>query len=389
MQQEYKIPGQEPRPEASQHDNWLEPILPEPQNMLSPSSNGFAGNKKKTKGTKKLALTIIALLLSLVIAIAVAAGWLFSSLNPPDASAQPKRVIISQGASLAEVSRHLEQEGIIKNATAFEVYIRMKGLQGKMQAGIYTLSPSQSAQEVIEYIVAGKVESLIVTIFPGKTLAEIADDLEGYGFERAAITSALSKQYDHPLLSSKPPEASLEGYVFPDTYNLGGDGSIDNLLIRSFDKLYEEVQSNGIDKKLSDRGLSLHQGITMASIIQKEVSGPEDQKQVAQIIYKRLKDNIALGMDSTSVYAAKQRGDNNISTGLIINIESAYNTRTNKGLPPGPIANFNLSALVAVANPAPGDFLYFVSGDDGANYFSRTLKEHEENTKKYCTQQCR
>ena len=121
----------------------------------------------------------------------------------------------------------------------------------------------------------------------------------------------------------------------------------------------------------------------MASIVQKEVSDPSDQRQVAQVFLKRLKEGTVLGSDVTFLYIAKKEGRS-----PSVNDPSPYNTRKNGGLPPGPIANFHLSALQAVANPASGDFLYFVAGDDGKTYFSRTEAEHDANVAAHCKKLC-
>lgn len=205
-----------------------------------------------------------------------------------------------------------------------------------------------------------------------------------FGFSEASVNASLSASYNHPLLASKPASTSLEGYIFPDTYELPGDGQVRSLITLSFDTLEEKLNQNGLRQALEAQGLNVHQALTLASIVQKEDKRPEEQRRIAQVFLKRLKENMPLGSDVTFMYAAEQMG-----VEPSVNLQSPYNTRLHKGLPPGPIGNFNLTALEAIAFPAPGDFLYFVAGDDGVNYFARTLQEHERNVAAHCSNLCR
>lgn len=389
MQGEFKIPGQEPQnnqqPEAP---SVVDPALPSPQ-LSNSNPPGFILNDYQAKKRRKKLFTVLIMLLAgAFVAFVALSVWFVAQLQPLDPDAKQRRVMISPGTPLLEMSNQLKSEGIIRSSTAFHAFIRLNGLQGRLQAGTYVLSPSQSVQDIAAHLVEGKVDAFRITIVPGQNMNELRESLLSYGFSSQNIDEAFVAEYNHPLLSTKPANASLEGYVFPDTYEIQGDGSVQNLFIRAFDEFYDRIKKEQIVEKLSTKGVSLHQGITAASIIQMEVSDPEDQKKVSQVIWRRLDEKIALGMDSTSVFAAKQKGIAP-STTVIVNIDSPYNTRKNLGLPPGPIANFNFSALLAAANPAPGNYLYFVSGDDGTNYFSETLAEHEEKVARYCTDQCR
>ncbi len=133
----------------------------------------------------------------------------------------------------------------------------------------------------------------------------------------------------------------------------------------------------------SRQGLTVHQAVTLGSIIEQEVSNEPDRAQVAQVFLKRYKSDISLGSDPTAFYGAIKDGKE-----PSVGYDSPYNTRIYKGLPPGPIGNVSESSLNAVANPAGTDWLYFVAGDDGKTHFSKTLEEHEELTRRYCTKLC-
>jgi UPF0755 protein len=150
------------------------------------------------------------------------------------------------------------------------------------------------------------------------------------------------------------------------------------------------ITDNNLVAQFKTQGLSLYQGITLASIIQREVlsvggatTPTSDQQQVAQVFFSRLTIGMPLGSDVTFIYGAKKLGVEPIST-----LNSPYNTRIIAGLPPGPISSPGLTALIATAQPADGDYLYFVAGDDGTTHFGRTLVEHEQNVRQYCTIEC-
>jgi len=322
----------------------------------------------------------------IVLIIAAVLGWFWwynDALQPRSSVNQRIRVTIEQGSTPDQIAQTLQDKGVIKSSFAFQLFVKQSGDRDKLQAGTYLLSPTQSAKDVLNWIVEGKVDTFNVMILPGQTLAEIKQSLIKIGFTAAEIDAAFAKKYDHPLLASKPDGVNLEGYIYPETYQINSETTVEQLLTRTFDEFYAQIQAKGLQKELSDRGFSLHQGITLASVIGKEASHVADRKQVAQVFEKRLSQDIPLGSDVTFMYAAQLTGQT-----ASPNLDSPYNTRKNKGLPPGAIANFTIDALQAVAEPASGDYLFFVAGDDGTVYFAKTEAEHEQNIKQYCTKLC-
>ena len=201
--------------------------------------------------------------------------------------------------------------------------------------------------------------------------------------ELSEVRSALLGVYDHPIFEDLPEETSIEGYVYPESYQITNSTTVPQLLNASFDQL-SAVFTDELREKIADQGLNIHEAVTLASIIEKESSNVEDQPKIAQVFLKRLNEGIVLGSDVTFLYAAVISGQAPSTT-----IDSPYNTRIVGGLPPGPISNFNASALEAIANPADTDFLYFVAGDDGITYFSKTLAEHESLTAQHCIELCK
>jgi UPF0755 protein len=326
---------------------------------------------------------------------AAAVGLYYSSLSPVDSSNKDRvRISIASGTAPSSIAEQLHEKGLIKSTLAFDIYTRLSGTRNKLQAGTYSLSPSESVQGVVEHLVSGKTDQITITFYPGATLRDHTDkpaskktDVETVllkaGYAQAEIDAALSKTYEHPLFADKPAGTDLEGYVFGETYVFGSEASVEEILKGVFDEYYKQIQAHDLVSAFQQQGLTLYEGITLASIIQREVSGQADSRQVAQIFFKRLREGMPLGADATFVYAANKAG-----VAPTVDLDSPYNTRIHAGLPPGPISAPGLAALQGVAQPAEGDYLYFVSGDDGKNYYSRTAEEHEANTRAHCKINC-
>lgn len=331
-------------------------------------------------------LSLLSALLAVVITVVAMYGV---ALSPVDSSSYTSiRIVIPEGATASDIGRILEEHHLIRNRYAFELYTQLNGTKTKLRAGSHALKKSQSLPNIVDNIVAGKTDDFSVIILPGLTLEQLADpeiagSLADQGFTRQEIEQAFAETYDAQVLRDKPVNASLEGYIHPDTYGVSAADTLDVVLKMSFAEMDRIVAEKNVISRLQSQGLTLHQGITLASIVQKEVSDAAVQPQVAQVFLKRLRENMTLGSDVTFIYIAKKEGRT-----PSVNDPSPYNTRRNKGLPPGPISNFNTTALEAVMNPAAGDYLYFVAGDDGNTYFARTSEEHTANITAHCTKLC-
>lgn len=334
---------------------------------------------------KKWIIIGLCAVVALLVAVVASAWWWYNDALKPrsaDSAAARVRVIIDRGATSDVIAKQLQQNGVIKSAAAFTLYVRYHNDRTSLRAGNYLFSPAQSVAGIVDWLVQGKVDTRDVTIYPNSTLTQIKSQLKKQGFTDA-IDAAFAKPYSHPLLADKPAQATLEGYIYPETYQVTSDTTVEQLLTRSFDEFNQQIEAAGLRQALAARGFTLYQGITLASIIGKEVANEADQKQVAQVFEKRLAVDMPLGADSTFVYAAHLLGQ-----APSVTIDSPYNTRINKGLPPGPIANVTLPLLDAVAHPASGDYLFFVSGDDGVTHFAKTADEHDANVRQYCTKLC-
>ena len=340
---------------------------------------------KPRKSRKKLVWGILGGVGLLLVAIATGFFvWYKTSLLPvssQDTSRQ--RVKIVTGSSPGQIADLLEKKKLIRSAFAFDIYIRLSQTRSGLRAGTYSLSASQSTEAIVDHLASGKVDQFNITFLPGATLAQSRTQLVRAGFSETEVDAALSKSYDHPLFKGKPADTDLEGYIYGETYNFDSNATVEQVLAKTFDEYYAAIKNNHLAEGFAKQNLTLYQGITLASIVQREVSSAADRKQVAQIFLKRLGIGMPLGSDVTYQYAAKKLG---VSPSP--NLDSPYNTRKYAGLPPGPIAAPGLSALQAVANPASGDYLYFLSGDDNITYYATTNEAHEINVRDHCKIKC-
>ncbi len=354
--------------------------LPDPEKLL-PAETAVGG---KSSGSRIKRLVIGSMAAILLLVIGCVAAYVFL-LSPKNASAtETVQVEIVSGMPPGQIADILEQQGVIRSGFVFRVYARLNGIQSGLQAGNYQLSPASSTPDIARQIYQGPSASEIEVLFrPGETLADNKKTLLSLGYSTDEIDAAFAASYGHPLFEGRPAGSDLEGYIFGETHRFVKGTPVEDILRRYFDDYYAVIEEHDLVNKYKEQGLSLYEGITLASIIQREVRSDADQKQVAQIFLYRLGIGMSLGADATYEYAAKKAG---VTPSL--SFDSPYNTRIYTGLPPGPIASPGVSSLVAVAHPAEGDYLYFVSGDDGVNHFSHTNEEHEQKVRQYCTTLC-
>lgn len=355
---------------------------------------------KKRRGLM-IMVSVVALVVGLVLSLVFWYNWQLR----PVSTEQTDRVAITiqSGATPDGIAEQLHGEGLIRNRFAFVTHAKLNGLSGSLQAGIHRLSPSQSTPEIAQSLQRAETEDIVVQFVPGAMLRDnssadpdkrqdVRSVLERLGYGRDEIERAFEadySEYSGTLFRGRPVGAGIEGYVYGETYHVTADASVEQILKRTFDEFWRVIEQNNLEQRFEAQGLSLYEGITLASIVQKEVSCQgsqvcDDQRQVAQVFFKRLNEGISLGADATFIYAAAQAGQ-----APTVDFDSPYNTRVHAGLTPGPISSPGLGALLAVAEPAEGDYLFFVSGDDGVNYFSRTEAEHTENTRRHCDINCR
>ncbi len=349
----------------------------------------------KPKRIKRVWWMIGGAVLLLLSCAAVIAGLYQYQLRPVDPGSTTRvRVTIASGSSPAQIADTLLEEKLIQSTRAFDIYTRLTKTRNQLKAGSYSFSPSQSLALIVDHLVSGKADQFKVTFFTGGTVkaapntpnnkkTDVETRLLRAGFSQAEVDAALAKMYSSPLFAGKPVGTDLEGYVYGDTYVIDDSTTAEQLLTLAFSTLNTAIVDNDIVAGFKAQGLDLYQGITLASIVQAEMgSRPTDMPQVAQVFLKRLSVGMPLGSDVTAYYGADKAG-----TSHSVSVDTPYNTRIHAGLPPGPISAPSLAALKAVAHPAAGEYLFFLSGDDGKTYFATTDAEHEAN-KVHCQQLC-
>ncbi len=292
---------------------------------------------------------------------------------------------VPTGATISQIGNMLQSRGLIRSAWVFDWFVHSDNLSDKLEAGTFSLSPSDSIAEIAGIIASGHVAEGVVTILPGKTISQIETSLINSGFTPGQVKTAMnpSDYAGLPILDDKPASVdTLEGLLYPDTFDKTSTTSAEHIVRESLTEMGQHITPS-LQAAFASEGLSVYQGITLASIVEQEVSKPSDQSQVAQVFLSRLKQNIPLGSDVTANYGALI---NDQPPSLSYN--SAYNTLIHTGLPPTPIGTISLSALNAVAHPAPTSWMYFVTGDNGKTYFEQTLQQHNADTAQYCHKLC-
>lgn len=357
----------------------------------------------EVKKRSKILIIVSVIIGVVIIASAAIAAWYVAQLRPVDPDDTEEVVVsIEPGTAPDAIAQMLEEKKLVRSAFVFSVYAKVNGVSSRLQAGAHRLTSSQSVPEIATALQSAQTEEKVVQFVPGAMLRDNSDTtpenrqdvrsaLEKLGYDRAEIERAFAadySEYNDTLFMGRPDGADIEGYVWGETYHVAADATVEQILRHTFDEFVKKIEENDLVVKFERQGLSLFEGITLASVVQKEVSCHgaqvcDDQKKVAQVFFKRLHDGISLGADATFMYAAAQAGER-----PTVDFDSPYNTRIHRGLTPGPISTPGLGALLAVADPAEGDYLFFVSGDDGVNYFTRTEAEHIEATRKYCHVKC-
>lgn len=321
----------------------------------------------------------------MILAVVVAGGaWAYSNLGRPykGYAAQEQFVDIPPGTGTAGMARRLADAGIVRSARTFRLAVWLRGSSRRLQAGEYRFDRPMTAAEVVDRIARGEVHVRALTFREGLTIREMASVFEKGGFGSASEFIAASKNAE--LVREIDPKANdLEGYLFPDTYTLPRSATAAQLVERMVDR-FRKVLTSELKGEAAERGLSVRELVTLASLVEKETAKPEERPVVAGVYTNRLRIGMGLQCDPTVIYALMLAGryDGNIRRGDL-QIDSPYNTYRYAGLPPGPIAAPGEAALQAAANPADVPYLYFVSRNDGSHVFSTTLEEHNRNVYNY------
>jgi len=324
-----------------------------------------------------------ALVAALCTALAAAAlggvgAWWAVFRQPAGSAAGPTLVTIERGSDLASIARTLEDAGALDHPRLFVWAARARGLERRLRAGDYWLDPGQSVAGLLAALLEGKGRTVTVTIPEGWRLEQIARRLEAAGVVPAEAFLAAAE--DPALLAEIGiPGPSAEGFLFPETYPFplpAEPAEAIRIMHRQFARVWAELLEEGTPAVPDPLA-----AVTLASIVERETSRPEERPLVAAVFLNRLRLGMPLQADPTVIYGIEDFDGNLTRRDLAA--PTPYNTYVNRGLPPGPIASPGRAALRAVLHPALVDYLYFVSQGDGTHRFSRTLEEHNRAVQRF------
>jgi UPF0755 protein len=372
--------------------------------------------KKLPSRTKNFLLLI--LLFSLFFAVLVVGGKLYLHYQINHAFSLkeiPQIFVVSSGETMREIAQDLEKKGLIKNDLYFLIHLKiLEGVNNgtpTIKAGKYLLSPNLNISQIAEKLINGSIISseIKITIPEGYNIFEIGDKIENaglvsleeflrFGAEHTIKNSALvpcSEQVPCQFCASAlcGSVSSIEGYLFPDTYQFKKDSSIESIIKKMFNNFQQKTTELTQNLKYKT-DTDIHHLITIASLLEKEVTSHYDRQVVAGIIKKRIEVGMPLQIDATVLYAqalnrykigykVSVKNHHNPVSVQDTKLDSLYNTYKYKGLPPGPICNPGIDAIKAALNPIKTDYWYYLSTEDGKTIFSKTYEEHLTNKQKY------
>lgn len=299
---------------------------------------------------------------------------------------------VAEGDGAGDIGRRLEEAGVIRSARLFDILAALMGVEDEMVAGRYEFDRGMPTLQVIGRLRLGATMPLVVTVPEGLRSEEVALLMERGGIVSAdEFRRALApEEYDFDFLAERPPGAGLEGYLFPATYGFSRGVRAEEA-VRPMLAAFDTQMAPELRQAAQDTGLTLHQAVTLASIVEREAVKADERPLIAGVFLNRLRLGMRLDADPTVQYAlandpASVERFGFWKQGLTLEdlqVDSPYNTYVNGELPPGPICNPGLSSLEAVANPEQTSYLYFVAREDGSHVFAETFEEHLRNVEQY------
>ncbi|WP_036723261.1 endolytic transglycosylase MltG [Paenibacillus forsythiae] len=334
------------------------------------------------------------MILLLLVVLAGAGIWyIWNGMKPVEPSGPAVKITIEKGMGSSEIADLLERTGIIRSALLFKGYLKWTNEGSQFKAGTYSAAPGATYDNLIARLNAGDVvkkETVVFTIPEGYTVKQIADRLaQTWGTDAALFVSLMdtgAELRETDLLGipqDKGIRHRLEGYLFPETYELVKGSTPQQIVEKMMEELEKRLDSvSGWQAKLKARGLTLHELLTVASLVEREVVVDSERPLVAGVIYNRLDKGQKLEIDATVQYLLPQPKERLLYKDL--EVKSPYNTYRNTGLPPGPICSPGLASIKAALEPEASDYYYYVTKKDGshAHLFAKTYKEHLANIQK-------
>ncbi|MFS8131392.1 MAG: endolytic transglycosylase MltG [Candidatus Dojkabacteria bacterium] len=355
--------------------------------------------KKTQSRYKSCFVLIVGLILIIVAGGFVALNTYNNAIYSPNSTSTDTVIFkVEDGDTLSSVSKTLEQKGLIKNSEILKLYLKINNIDPKIKVGTYSIPKDKSALEIITILEDGVLKPGIrVTLKEGLRHEQIATLVaSALGTDAKFTETEFNSISDTPdlfvfktdvaefLTQYKPTGVSLEGFLYPDTYEFSTDQStqqIVEVMIENFiNKVNANLTLNNLNLKQSNV-TTLYQGLTLASIIEKEASKTDDRAEIAGIFHNRIENGMLLQSDATVNYITG-KNDPGVNADDV-QIDSPYNTYKYVGLPPTPIDNPRIESIVAALYPNKTIYFYFFHTDDGQTYFSETFEEHQQKACQY------
>ncbi|MFF5817908.1 endolytic transglycosylase MltG [Lysinibacillus capsici] len=353
--------------------------------------------KSEVKMVRKI-VAIIAIVFVLIIGIVGLFGYNYvkGALKPLDPNATKTIAVeVPIGSSLSSISTLLEKKGVIKDARVFKYYAKFKN-ESQFQAGNYDLTQAMTFDELIESLKTGKVYRkpvFTMTVPEGLTLEQIGKVIEKKTpyTQKEFMDLVTSDTFVQQMMANYPELVTeavladnirydLEGYLYPATYSYYEEKPSLQAIVEEMIAAMNNVVKNYSDV-LAEKQMSVHQLLTFASLLEEEATAQTDRETIASVFYNRINEGMPLQTDPTVLYALGDHKDRVLYEDL--EVDNAYNTYKNKGLPPGPIAGAGKTSIEASLNPSQTDYFYFLADKEGVNHFSKTYDEHLQKVEKY------
>lgn len=327
----------------------------------------------------------VQIILALAFAVLLIIGWQTINRNlwlPVDAKDKSRiEVRIPPASTAADVAHLLKQHDLIRSESAFLRYLKIQKLDAELKAGLYSLSRSQSVQEISRQLAAGDTVKSSFTIPEGYTVKQIGELLvNNKVVSQADWQKALQDDYGYDFLPANGDEKRFEGYLFPDTYQITDDSSAHEI-INGMLKNFKTHWDNEFAQLAKSKGKTMKDAVIVASLVEKEAQVPSERKRIAGVIYNRLVIGMPLQIDATVLYSLGKHKEQISYADL--KYDSPYNTYVYAGLPVGPIACPGTASIEAALSPEKHNYYYYVAKGDGSHYFSKTYAEHNSAIQKY------
>ncbi len=313
--------------------------------------------------------------------------YVYIQLQPPSGEEEAIIVEIPSGIGSAKVAAILKEKGLIRNARVYRFYLEAKGVSDRLQAGTYRFTRGASLKQITADLVAGNVfrETIKVTIPEGFRIEQVAERLEDAGLASREKFIQVIQEGDFSQFSfvrqipaDRPLKYRLEGYLFPDTYEIEKGADETAIVSLMLERFARELTPERLER-LKRLNLSIHDWVTLASLVEREAAVEKERPVIAGVLWNRLNQDWLLQVDATIQYIYGKQKER--LTYRDLEIDDPYNTYLYKGLPPGPIGSPGLSSLEAVLFPEEHPYFFYVTKKDGSNehYFAKTNAEHEQN----------